>query len=443
MTVEKVFADQTLLVEGTRIIAFGPANEVSIPEDAKVIEGAGAFLMPGLADMHMHTREDWLSGVWPVSPLKLYLANGVTTIRDFGPSGMSLTYTLRWRDQIKAGDLVGPTLYTSGLRPGHPSAGPFQNPKRIVQENKAQGFDFLKLYSFLSKEEFHEAMTTAKQLDMYTAGHIPFSVGLDGVLAEGMDEIAHIEELDFEFLDFDRNKNLQPQDWFPYLIEAAAMQYRASLGLSIKELKARYGETISVTVNKLKSANVPICTTLAVGDIIVQKLSETEAFLRRPENKYLPRWYMDVFRQGKEKHQIQFRGHEDLPSFKYAMERLLLIALKQAGIPLLLATDAGSGRMGIVPGFSIHDELRILIENGFTPYEAIATGTTNAATIVAAMTGEDGFGAIEVGKRADLLLVSGNPLEDVAHIQGILGVMSAGRWYGKTELKRMIAISAQ
>ena len=150
-----------------------------------------------------------------------------------------------------------------------------------------------------------------------------------------------------------------------------------------------------------------------------------------------------MFRQGKEKHQRQFRGHEDLPSFKYAMERLLLTALKQAGIPLLLATDAGSGRMGIVPGFSIHDELRILIENGFTPYEAIATGTTNAATIVAAMTGEDGFGAIEVGKRADLLLVSGNPLEDVAHIQDILGVIAAGRWYGKTELQRMISKSAQ
>jgi predicted amidohydrolase len=84
MTVEKIFEKQTVLVEGTRIIAFGPANEVAIPEDAKVIEGAGAYLMPGLADMHMHTREDWLSGLWPVSPLKLYLANGVTTIRDFG-----------------------------------------------------------------------------------------------------------------------------------------------------------------------------------------------------------------------------------------------------------------------------------------------------------------------------------------------------------------------
>jgi imidazolonepropionase-like amidohydrolase len=389
MTVEKIFEKQTVLVEGTRIIAFGPANEVAIPEDAKVIEGAGAYLMPN------------------------------------------------------EGNLVGPTLYTSGIMLGHPSAGPVQDPQKIVQENKAQGFDFLKLYSFLSKEEFHQAMTTAKQLGMYTTGHIPFSVGIDGVLAEGMDEIAHIEELDFEFLDFNRGKNLQPNEWFIYIIDAAVQQYRASFGLNIADLKKRYGETIAVTVNKLKSANVPICTTLVVGEIIVEKLFKTEAFLARPENKYLPRWYMDAFRQGKEKHHVQFRGHEDLAPFKYKLERLLLTASKQAGILLLLSTDAGSGGMGIVPGFSIHDELRILTENGFTPYEAIATGTTNASKVVAVMTGEDDFGTIGVGKRADLILLKGNPLEDVNNIQGILGVMAAGKWYGKAELQKMIAISGQ
>jgi imidazolonepropionase-like amidohydrolase len=286
-------------------------------------------------------------------------------------------------------------------------------------------------------------MTTAKQLGMYTTGHIPFSVGIDGVLAEGMDEIAHIEELDFEFLDFNRGKNLQPNEWFIYIIDAAVQQYRASFGLNIADLKKRYGETIAVTVNKLKSANVPICTTLVVGEIIVEKLFKTEAFLARPENKYLPRWYMDAFRQGKEKHHVQFRGHEDLAPFKYKLERLLLTASKQAGILLLLSTDAGSGGMGIVPGFSIHDELRILTENGFTPYEAIATGTTNASKVVAVMTGEDDFGTIGVGKRADLILLKGNPLEDVNNIQGILGVMAAGKWYGKAELQKMIAISGQ
>jgi hypothetical protein len=188
----------------------------------------------------------------------------------------------------------------------------------------------------------------------------------------------------------------------------------------------------------LKPPNIPVCTTLAIDDVIIQKLFNPEAFLARPENRYLPQWYMDAFRQGKEKHQVQFRGGEDFAPFKYKVDRILLNRLKQAGIPLLLSTDAGTGRMGIVPGFSIHDELRILTENGFTPYEAIAAGTINASKVVKAMIGVDDFGTIEEGKRADLILVNENPLEDVANIKDLRGVMAAGRWYEKAALQKMI-----
>ena len=145
-----------------------------------------------------------------------------------------------------------------------------------------------------------------------------------------------------------------------------------------------------------------------------------------------------MFRKGKEKHQLIFKGYENFGSFKYNLERLLLIKLKKAGIPLLLSTDAGTGGMGIVPGFSIHDELRILIENGFSPYEAIASGTVNASKVIQAMTGSDDFGTIEIGKRADLLLVEENPLDNVANVKNFRGVMAAGRWYSKVKLQEMI-----
>lgn len=433
MADERIIKNQTVLVKGTRILEIGPSNEVSIPENAIVVEGAGAYLMPGLADMHMHTRADWLSD-YPVSPLNLYLANGVTTIRCFGPAGRSPTYVLRWRDEIKEGKRIGPTIYTCGPI----LYGPVKDPRGVVREQKAQGFDFIKLYSFVSKDEFHEAIATAKQSGMYTAGHIPFSVGLDGVLSEGMDEIAHIEELDFEFLDFDRTKNLGRIEWFRYIMEVADKQYKASFSLDIETLERKYREAISPVISKLQSAHVPICTTLVVGEGLVRKLFEPNAFLARPENKYLPQWYLDAFRHGKEKHQVMFRGHEDFAPFKHTMERILLRKLKQAGILLLLSTDAGTGGMGIVPGFSIHDELRILTENGFTPYEAIVTGTVNASRVVEAMTGVGQFGTIEVGKRADLILVNENPLEDVANIKDLRGTMAAGRWYEKAELQKMI-----
>ena len=89
MTDDKIVKNQTVLVKGKRIIEIGLSNEITIPENSKLIKGSGSYLMPGLADMHMHTRDDWLSPTWPVSPFNLYLANGVTTIRCFGPIGKS------------------------------------------------------------------------------------------------------------------------------------------------------------------------------------------------------------------------------------------------------------------------------------------------------------------------------------------------------------------
>ena len=149
---------------------------------------------------------------------------------------------------------------------------------------------------------------------------------------------------------------------------------------------------------------------------------------------------MDAFDRGEEKHQQQFKKVEDLAAFKYGLDQALLRALHGAGVPLLLATDCGTGGMGIVPGFSIHDELRILTENGVTPYQALAAGTVEASKVVAAMGGVDDFGTVEVGKRADLLLLRENPLEDVAHVRAPLGVMAAGRWYPAETLAAMIAL---
>ena len=123
----------------------------------------------------------------------------MTTVRCFGPAGESPNYILIWRDAINKWKLSGPTIYTCGSI----LYGPIDDTQRFIREQKDGGFDFLKIYSFASKDQFHKAMMTANQLGIYTAGHIPFSVGLDGILSEGMDEIAHIEELDFEFMDFD------------------------------------------------------------------------------------------------------------------------------------------------------------------------------------------------------------------------------------------------
>jgi imidazolonepropionase-like amidohydrolase len=438
MTEEVVLRDQTVLVRGKQIAAVGSSDRIAVPADARIIDGTGGFLMPGLADMHIHLRGHWEGGGWPVSPFHLYLANGVTTIRCFGPGGKSGTYALRWRQEIDSGKRIGPQIYTCGPI----LYGPVDHPERVVIRQKYQGFDFIKIYSYVTPAEYREAMAAAQKLGIYTAGHIPFQVGLEGVLAAKMDEIAHVEELLWELVEFNRNEDLSGAAWMPYVTTTAFDQYRPWLGLDRAELENRLGPSIRRTVARLENSRVPVCTTLFLDEVIIEKLHHPRAFLKKPHNRYLPKWYLDRFRQGKEKHQLQFAGGEEFAPWKYHIDRLFLKQLKQSRVPLLLATDAGTGGMGLVPGFSIHDELRILVENGFTPYEAIATGTKNISPVIRKMTGQGNLGTIALGNRADLLLVDRNPLEDVANIRNPRGVMAGGRWYAARTLQKMTAIGA-
>jgi len=362
-------------------------------------------------------------------------ANGVTSIRCFGPKSRSPDNVLFWREAIKKGDLIGPQIYACGEQ----LRGHLSNPEEMVRKQKAAGFDFIKLYSYLSKEEFHRAMTTAKNVGVYTAGHIPFQVGLDGIMAEGMDEIAHVEELFWEFVDFDRNLYFDTEDeWMSFIIRTTFKQFEAFLNTNTRELDEKLSRSMLSVAKKVKSANIPVCTTLYLDELIVEKLFEPERFLSKPENTYLPQKYIDAFRQGREKHQVQFRGGEVFAPFKRKADRMLLHHLKEVGVPLILATDAGGGWMGLVPGYSLHNELQLLIQNGFTPYEAIKTATVNAADVVKSMTGKGDFGTIEVDKRADLILIGGNPFDDIGNLSSPKGVMASGRWYDKVALQKMI-----
>jgi len=438
MTAEEVLPNQTVVVKERRIIAVGSSSHIKIPPNSKVIDCQHAFLMPGLADMHMHLRYDWMDDKWPVSPLKLYLANGVTTVRCFGPRGKTGRYALAWHGKIESGDLGGPTILTCGpqLR-GHFK----ENPEHIVIGQKYRQFDFIKIYSFVTREEFHSIMSTAGKLNIYTAGHIPFQVGLEGIMAEGMDEIAHIEEFLWEFSDLNRQRYFENEgDWMTYAIRTTFARLVPLLQLPPGEQEKEISSMVTALADKLKEKPIPVCTTLVIDDGIVQKLFDPKRFLEKPENRYLPSSYLEQFRMSREKHQLQFKDGEVFAPFKYLVNKKLLVALKAINTPLLLSTDAGTGGMGIVPGFSLHDELRILVENGFTPYEALAAGTVVASKIVQRMNGRDAFGTITPGKRADLFLLQENPLEDVANARKILGVMAAGRWYDQEAISEMLAI---
>lgn len=182
MTGDQVIPNQTVVVQGDRITELGPADQVQVEEGTTIIGSEGAYLMPGLADMHMHTRENWRGGSWPVSPLLLYLANGVTTIRDLGPAGSDLTYPLAWRESIENGWHAGPTVYASGIRIDDV---PGQDVQGTVQWNHDQGFHLQKIYSYVSEGDFSLALAKARSLDFYTVGSHPVSGGIGGVPCRG------------------------------------------------------------------------------------------------------------------------------------------------------------------------------------------------------------------------------------------------------------------
>ena len=441
MTEDGVLADQTVLVQGGEIIEVGPVDEVRVPKSARVIDGSGKYLLPGLADMHMHTRQDWDDGaLWPVAPLALYLANGVTTIRDLGPTGNDISYPLQWREEIEAGTRIGPRIFASGKIL---FSSPQKDPAGLIQTNYDQGFDFQKVYSYVSGPDYYRAMWRAHELGLYAVGHIPYAVGLKGSLTGGLDEIAHVEELIYEFFSFDRNQNLSPEEWTPVIIQSVLDEYDFSAGDFLAKFIDQNASVMEEITALLLEYDAPVSTTMTVDEVVVLKNYQKEDFLARPENKYFEEGYLDSYLSGNEKHLNQCRGVEVVCAAKAAIDLWVLQELHQAGVTLVLGTDAGTGGMGIVPGYSVHDELDILLENGFTPYEAIETATVNAALVVQRMNGEGDFGMIVEGYRADLLLVEDNPLEDISTLRDPRGVMAGGEWYSRSALQKLIEINEQ
>jgi len=448
MTEEVILENQTVLINEAQIAEIGSSEDINIPKNAVIIDGAGVYLMPGLADMHMHSTQDWETD-WPVSPFALYLANGVTTVRNLDPlPGNSGTptmnqadYALLWRDDILAENRPGPTMYLAGISLQGPDdwapivleAGDAEN---VVQVNAEKGYDLLKIFEYFPAKYFAEAMAAADEYGLYVTGHIPMSVGLENAVSGGLDEIAHI----IPVLMWDRVGGYTPgmtrNEFMQHWQTESMAQWN---GVSSEEWYQEQQENINRIVETISSNDVVVCTTVAGPDITKELISDYDSFIQRTDMQYSRQRFLDLISHGEDGAQKAFSQSPGLlEAFIYERD-IWLRELKDAGVLLILGTDSGFG-MGIVPGFSAHLELQTMVNNGFTPYEAIATGTVNASKVVEQMIGVDEFGTIEVGKRADFILIGGNPLHDVANIQDIIGVMAAGRWYPRESLDELLAL---
>ncbi len=431
MTSEKIVPNQTVIVNNDRIIQIGSSINVKIPKEAQVIDGKNRYLMPGLADMHVH-----LSDLdYPVPTLHMFLAKGVTTIRDL--DGGFGNYTLRWKNEVEAGIRIGPKII-AGSPIWHYTPS---NIRDEVFKQKSIGYDFIKIYSEFPKESFTELMNMSKSFEMYTVGHIPLSVGFHETILEGMCEIAHVSEIRMGIIPYNKNKNFtEAWEWFNYFSEILLSEFKSIDDCTIEKIDSRFGDAISKIVDQLKSANIAICTTLNHNGHLRE--IDLPSFMKLEGIAYLSPTYIESLKRNYDRNRKRWAGREHLHNLQMNMDRLFINRLNDVGVPLVLGTDVIT-KIGNLPGFSVHQELKILVEYGLTPFEAIKAGTATASRIVEAINGKGDFGTIEVGKRADFILANKNPFENVKNIEDNRGVMAAGIWYPREQLDRMIAINEE
>jgi Amidohydrolase family len=396
---EHLLAHQTVLVRGARIAEIGPASQVRVPPEAARVDGHGtAFLLPGLADMHTHVMrpEDLLP----------YTANGVTTILHMG--GAPPDFVDRIQEAIDAGEVVGPQVFFAFMIDGSPALSRFyvrtaEQARAAVQVAKANGYVFMKVYNNLTAAEFAAIVDEGRKQGLPVIGHGVRAVGLPAALFQGQVMVAHAEEFFYSAFG-----NRIPND--PSLLK------------DVVEQTARSGAYVTPNLSTFST----IAKQWGKPDVI-------EGMLRDPRVRFMsPDERMDW----SDSDYVR-RRQGDISSILSFLE-VFTKALSDRGVPLLAGTDSPV-IPGMLPGYSIHEDLQLLVAAGLTPFQALSAATRNPGEfIVKYVSGAPAFGEVKVGLRADLVLVSSNPLESLAAIQHPLGVMSAGRWRTREQLDGLL-----
>lgn len=399
---ERVLHGQTVVVRDGRIEAMG--RDLKVPAGAKLIDGHGtAWLAPGLSDMHIHadTRED----------LAVMLANGITTALNMGEA--SNAFVGRTRAAVERGEVPGPRVFTALAVDGSPRYGHLVVPtpeaaRAAVGLAKANGYEFIKVYNGLTPEVFDALASESKSAGLSVVGHGVESLGLEGQVAGGQVMVAHLEE-------------------FLY----AYMKVPAAGGPSAAPAKTE----IDRAVEFAKRTRITITADLATYQAIAAqwgKPAAVQEYLRSGDARYLsPMSRIDWLKSGYQKRQgslaarAQFLGH-------------FVKALANAGVPLIAGTDAPT-IPGLAIGTALHSDLAALEKAGLSRFQVLATATRGpGGFITRARPNEVSFGTVEVGSRADLLLVAGNPLEDLSALRKPIGVMTAGRWRDAADLQKLL-----
>lgn len=418
---ERIVPDQTVVVADGKIVAIGPAATLKPPANALHVEAVGRYLLPALSDMHVHLLgESWNAALPPGDQrarkdtpfedfLFPYVAMGVTTVQEL----LANEDGLEMRKRIAEGGMIGPRIILARMIDAPRKAWPppisvwVETPaeaREAVRRAKAEGYDKIKVYSFLSKESYDAIVATAKELKMEVMGHVPISVSVEYIVQSGQKAIAHTEEV-------------------------------------AKHAAAYDAENVERYARLLTQSKTWMIPTLVTSHNFLDFFDNPDGIYRKPGAEY----FRHPMQRGVWKFMVDnlygpipAEQRQKLRDAYVNFQRPLTKSMHAKGAKLLAGSDTIIP--GLVAGFALHSELREYVDVGLTPYEALKTATVHPAEYL----GEsDKAGTIAIGKQTDLLLVDENPLKDISAASKVAGVLMRGRWIDGAEIrKKMEAIAA-
>jgi imidazolonepropionase-like amidohydrolase len=423
--------NRTVLVRGDRIAAVGKTGEVAVPADAETLDATGKFLIPGLWDMHVHIAgPDYL---------KLFLANGVTGVRDmhaFFPEA-----TLRMRDLVHDGQMSGPRIVAAGALidgpqafwPGAIKATTPEEGRDAVRKLKEKGADFIKVYDSLRPAVYRAIAAESKAQGLPFVGHVPRSITLAEASDAGQHSVEHLTGLALACSARERQLRREAGAALAKADNSGAafalvFRFQVQALDSYDEAKAR---ALFAKLKQNQTYQTPTLTVLRA----LASLDDPK-FTADPRLKYMPSYLTrgwSVENMPKERRPTK----DDMTARRAFYEKSLKVvaALREAGVPILAGTDTTNPYC--FPGFSLHDELELLVTKcGFTPLQALQTATTEPAKFFGR---EKELGAAESGKRADLLVLDADPRADIKNTTKIHAVIANGRLLRRAALDALLA----
>jgi hypothetical protein len=413
----KKLADQTVVLQGDRILSVSPADPATAPQ-GRIIDAHGGFLIPGLWDMHVHIQD--------LEDLPLYIANGVVGVRlMFGARD-----TRELRAKLSAAAAGPEVIFGSAIVDGDPPVWPGsiivnkpEEARRTVDNIKASGADFVKIYNGIPRDAYFALADEAHKQNIPFVGHLSYQVRASEASDAGQRSIEHLDGIAIACSKKEQSliKELRPG------------RYLEKMNLYVEALHSFDGAQCQALFAQFKKNGTWQVPTLTVhrsmgwmndshftSDPRLAYMSGDVRYRWQPENDFRFRRWTPA----------EFELHRSL----FAADKQMVGIMFRAGVPLLAGTDAMNPFC--FPGFSLHDELALLVESGLTPLAALQAATIRPAEFLARA--ED-FGVIAAGKRADMVLLAADPLADIHNTTQIQAVWLQGKYFDRAALDTLLA----